>query len=203
MFRLADLLGNIGGVATMQYAILLSLLLPLSQDHFTTAELASMSQKASAYRNTCGPVSAYYALQRLGSDVSLSEVLKRAQMEEEGITVKSLLKLIRSADPTLRPRPISVNPRNLSSLPIPSILILDGHCAVYDGLRPGGRIAVVFDPARRRTVDISLLEIERIWKGPVIVFDDMGMPAWAYMTMVASIALGFVLLGWCCRADKQ
>jgi hypothetical protein len=141
-------------------APILFLLLQLVPSQATTADIDSMSQQVCAAQKMCGPVAVYYCLQRLGYEIELSRVIDSAMLEEQGMSLTALLDLIHACEPSLKPRGTSVNPNYFGCLPIPSILILDGHCVVYDGYRPTDHMTVVFDPARNRILNVSESELK-------------------------------------------
>jgi ABC-type bacteriocin/lantibiotic exporter with double-glycine peptidase domain len=180
----------------MGIVLSLSLLLSLQLEQTTTEDIDLISQRATAAQKTCGPVSVYYCLQRLGYDVTLPQVLMHAHVDEKGITLAAMLDLIHKCEPSLSPSAISVDPNRFRSLPIPSILILDGHCVVYDGFQSADGMINVFDPTRKRTVQISELELKHNWKGGVIVFDGADIPLWAFVATIVLSALAVLFFGW-------
>jgi len=182
----------------MAPAAFLAVLLPITSGQVTTAEIDTISERIRAVRKVCGPVAVYYCLQRLGYEIPLSQVVDRALVNEQGMTVSAVLDLIRTCEPSLHPRAISLNPDAFRSLPVPSILILDGHCVVYDGFRTDDRMVVVFDPARRRTVHVTESELKRAWTGGAIVFGDLDISPRAFWAAVVLAAVVVMLFGWSC-----
>ncbi len=175
---------------------LLSIFTQLSTGSNTTAAIDELTDRARQSRQTCGPVAVYYCLNRLGYNVSLKSVLAHANVGDDGVSLSSILDSIHRLEPSLKPRAISVASSSFSSLPVPSILILEGHCMVYDGYDPSNNKVSIFEPTDRRSINVKPVELTHVWKGNVIVFEDLSIPRPLYYAAMAMSAILVVLIPW-------
>ncbi len=74
-------------------------------------------------RVACGPISVWYCLRRLGGDANVEDVIRNAQLADDGIGALQLVALCRSYG--LTPRAVVCSRGSLAELPVPAILFID------------------------------------------------------------------------------
>lgn len=155
----------------------------------STAELDQYFALLRKRRVACGPVSAWYCLRRYGYNVPLERVMQQAPITDKGVSLEALLECIQSLEPSLKPKAVTGDPRNLETLPVPSILVLGGHCVVYDGLDRAERQVRVFDPVGRRPANEPLDLVMKLWEGEAIVFESPQLSRAAFVAMTVLVVL--------------
>jgi hypothetical protein len=112
-----------------------------------------------------------------------------AKLNDKGINVKNLLHLIQSFAPSTNPKALVGQSEDLESLPVPSILLIDNHCVVYDGFdRDTGKVRI-FEPVTRKVALEPAKQVHRFWGGEVICFADPQMLPRAYVAAIAFVAI--------------
>jgi hypothetical protein len=98
----------------------------------------------------------------------------------------------------LEARGVVVTTKDLGTLPIPSIIIVDRtHVVVYQGLSADGDVVRFFEPATGQLLTAPREKVVRSWTGEAIVFDGPRLsPAafWAIAGCAAGVT-GLLVIG--------
>lgn len=146
-----------------------------------------------ARRNkSCGPLAGYYCARRLGRDVDYAEFARTAAVEDDGVSLDDVHRLL--AEAGIRSEVVRCDPGRLESLPLPAILVIrPAHCVVLDGWDAETGRARVFEPASQKVHTVPAEAIRRAWTGTAIVFDEPRISRREFAATAALAALGVVL----------
>jgi ABC-type bacteriocin/lantibiotic exporter with double-glycine peptidase domain len=164
-------------------------LAPGAGEPLTSEQVVAAADQLARLNKSCGPISAYYCLRRLGHSVRYEDLSRGVAVEEDGVSLDDVHRLLTSAG--ARAEVIRAEPAALELLPAPSILVLQSrHCVVLDGFDPETGKALVFEPATRKGYKVQTDVIRRAWTGEAIVFDEPRLPRWKfYSTAAATMVL--------------
>ncbi len=173
------------------YALTLSALAlaPGAGEPIASEQVVAAADYLARRNKSCGPISAYYCLRRLGRPVNYAELSSGVALEEDGVSLGEVHRLLTAAG--ARAEVIRAEPDALESLPAPSILVLQSrHCVVLDGFdREAGNVRV-FEPATSKGYIVRGDAIRQAWTGEAIVFDEPRLPRWKfYATAAAAMVL--------------
>jgi len=119
-------------------------------------------------RVACAPLSVWYCLGRFGKNKTVADVIARAELADDGMSLSALLTL--SRDVGLFASAIVVDKFDLPSLTCPAVLILDDrHCVVFEGLVNDTEVRV-FEPTTRTVGFAPIGWVQEHWTGEAIVF---------------------------------
>ncbi len=164
----------------------------------TTADIDRLAAESRKTLKSCGPVSVWYCLRRLGHPVRVEDVLA-AGGDERGVQLRGLVSLAERFG--ARARLLSGDKANLASLPVPCILVIESnHCVVYEGLADEGRSVTVFEPYSGRTVTAPVAELEPVWTGEVVTFTDLPLSRVGFASTVVLTSLGVLAIAVPARA---
>lgn len=175
----------------MMFPLVLSLCLGIdpSVDSISSDDLDHYAAKVVKARKDCGPVAVWYCLRRLGQAVPPEDVMRRADLREDGTSLRSLLQLASSFGHEAQA--LEVDCDSLESLPVPTILVIGRrHCVVYEGLEPDGGRVRLFEPSVCKLKTVERSHLCRSWTGEVIVFDSPPMSVPGFVSWVGLVALG-------------
>ena len=129
-------------------------------------QIGRYTGEAMSAKKICGPVSLAYCLNRLDNDISARQLVAEFDITSEGASVAEIVRQAkRHGFPGAQA--ISVPSKKLRSLPAPSILLLEGHCVVYDGLTSGNKVRI-FEPDELRTYEVDRQFAVSSWTGNAI-----------------------------------
>lgn len=130
-------------------------------------------------------------------------MIRKATLNNEGISVKDLLQLIHTFAPSANPQALVGKPENVESLPVPSILFIDNHCVVYDGLAQETGKVRIFEPVTQKLAIEPIELVHRFWGGEAICFANPQMTPRAYVAAIMFVAILVVSSGACLMLLKS
>lgn len=163
--------------------------------HLSEKDLDRYEAQILNAKQSCGPVSLWYCLRRFGKDVPAEEVLRQANLNDQGISLQDLLRLAESFG--LPGTVLQAKKARLEDLPMPSIVLARNgvHCVVYDGVDPTGQQVLFFEPSEARVKSMPVEEFRKHWNGEVIVFQPPQLSWGAFSSLVALSCMVVVFAG--------
>jgi hypothetical protein len=164
--------------------------------YVASTELDHLAHVARSNQKACGPVALAYVMARTGHPKPTEDIIAVSEVTELGITVKQLLDL--SSRVGVPGEPIKTDPKQLSLLPVPSLLFVDGgmHCVVYDGFDSLSGNVIIFNPEDRQVHLFSLRQVTQQWTGEAVIFGSPYISWLAFYAVSTSIALFMALPAW-------
>ena len=175
---------------------------------FTVDEVIVQAEQMKGLRAACGPMSLARCTHLLEKPQPYADLLARFPSKtSRGVQLSELATV--ANDVTGVAQGVQIPGKRLSSLPVPSILIVGNghHCVVFEGLADKSDAVLIWDPNRLDQQSIATTEFSKAWTGDAIIFGPLTPPTWTTvlligLTVLNLIAGGSVLLRSRVRSEK-
>ena len=158
----------------------------------TTDRIDDYAQQVKQQRKDCGPTAVWFVLRHQGIDADREALCQEADIGKDGTSLQKLVELCEAHH--LEPTAIQSEAKDVSTLPIPSIIVVDKtHCVVYLGRNDEEQIQF-YEPATHRIMTATPEKVQRNWSGEAIVF---GSPVISplHLGVILAVAAASMVLG--------
>jgi hypothetical protein len=159
-----------------------------SDTALSSLDLDSALKRVRENRLLCGPLALWSCLQLRDRDAPLQPILDQVTVGERGVPLSEILQLAKKYEPDARA--VYYKDKDLTILPIPSILVINGtHCVSLAGLDDAGSAAYVIDASSREAAWAPVSLLNDKWTGEAITFGKTGRSRLQFLSLNLACSL--------------